>query len=606
MGGGHSPPSPPSPHSQTSTTALMTTTPQQQATSPPSAPSSPGSSLSAIPVHVADFLFDNYVTRVAPQYPIHYTPDLVAMHAAIFHPDEDRPRGSIVTDIPKVYATYTLNLIMAISLSTAARSKQARANSIASGLFARAMEQLPGVLTNDLRGLQALVLLTQYTFLSPGVANFWLLTGFMSQACIDLGLHQEMPEPADEYGHSHSSLPWPLYQDLRRRVFWCAWEMEVAVCGALLRPITLLRRNVTTKFPSVLDDAAIGQAIEDAALTGDEPRLDEDSGRPAKFTSHYIWRYRAVECDIVPVLFHGEPLPASFKSMVGNGEDGDLAAWMDHQERTILEWKAEIHDRTARNTDTTVQSLWDEMQLYADIACDYILITLFRPCPRLRDPPTANLLKAFAAAVGVADGSWQQANRAFGSSKYVFHACYHSFSAAIAFLQALQRIKPAIAAAYPWAQVEANMQAFSRFFATVAERWPAASRCLDEYERLLAPVKRDYLDFLVQAAHAAQAEQDRAAQATAQAASESGIGTTGAFADIDLDEALTLSTFFNASALEPTDHSAQLYMGSGSNTGNGGSTNGFGHTHSSALSAFVAMDWNEEFSFGVDPGAWRV
>lgn len=586
----------------------MNTTPQQQAISPGTSnpsPASPGNSLSAIPVHVADFLFNNYVTRVAPQYPIHYTPDLVAMHTAVFHPDEQA--NSV--HVADVYATYTLNLIMAISLSTAARSKQARANAIASGLFARAMEQLPGVLTNDLHGLQALVLLTQYTFLSPGVANFWLLTGFMSQACIDLGLHQEMAEPLEENSTlkdstGHPGLPWPLLRDMRRRVFWCAWEMEVAVCGALLRPITLLRRNVTTKFPSVLDDDAIGQAIAEAAVAGGKPRLDENSGRPAKFTSHYIWRYRAVECDIVPVLFHGEPVPAIYRDRSESEDDG-LAAWMDHQEHTILAWKAEIHDRTARNTDAASQSLWDEMQLYADIACDYILVTLFRPCPRLRDPPTTNLLKAFAAAVGVADGSWQQANRAFGSSKYVFHACYHSFSAAIAFLQALQRIKPAIAAAYPWAQVEANMQAFSRFFATVAERWPAASRCLDEYERLLAPVKRDYVDFLVQAAHEAQAAQDREAETQAQTQTGTDSETATAFADIDLDEALTLSTFFNASALELADHSAPLY-GSGSGNGGSNTTSGFTHTHATAHSAFVTMDWNEEFSFGVDPSAWRV
>lgn len=266
-------------------------------------------------------------------------------------------------------------------------------------------------------------------------------------------------------------------------------------------------------------------------------------------------------------------------------------------------WKVEIHDRTARNTDAAVQSLWDEMQLYADIACDYIFITLFRPCPRLRDPPTKNLLKAFAAAAGVADGSWEQANCAFGSSKYVFHACYHSFSAAIAFLQALQRIKPAIAANYPWAQVEANMQAFSRFFATVAERWPAASRCLDEYERLLAPVKRDYVDFLVQAAHEAQAAQDREMETQAQATSDA---DTAAFADIDLDEALTLSTFFNASALEPAHYSAPLYVSSNNNNVGVSSSHGFAHTQTTAQSAFVAMDWNEEFSFSVDPGAWRV
>lgn len=488
--------------------------------------------LSSIPVHVADFLFDNYVTRVVPQYPIYYTPDLIAMHNAAFH-----PAGSGVS--PRVavtpYEVFTLNLIMAISLSTAARSKQARANSIASGLFENAMEQISGVLTNDLRGLQALTLLTQYTFLNPSVANFWLLTGFMSQACIDLGLHHELPN------HPHIS---PLERDMRRRVFWCAWEMEIAVCGALLRPITLLRKNITAQFPSQVEDSAITAA-------GIDP-----NGRSTKFTSHCIWRYRQVECDVVPVLFHNEQIPPEFDS---------LEQWMAHQERVILDWKAEIQEATARNENPASQSQWDEMKLYSAIATDYILVTIFRPCPRIKEPTAENLLKAFSAAVGVADGSWQQANLEFGSSKYVFHSCYHSFSAAIAFLQALQRFKAEIAAIYTLKQVESYMNTFSRFFATVAERWPAASRCLEDYERLLAPVKKDFSDFLAQ-------EALRFSQRSSSI--DDLVSTVAMDPSIDLEEAFTFGTFFNAT--------------------------GPGLDDSLGYYAYIPMDWNAEFNFGVD------
>lgn len=486
--------------------------------------------LSSIPVNVADFLFDNYVRRVAPQYPIYYTPELLAMHNAAFHPAE-------LTATPRIvvtpYEVYTLNLIMAISLSTAARSKQARANSIASGLFENAMEQISGVLSNDLRGLQALTLLTQYTFLNPGVANFWLLTGFISQACIDLGLHQELPDDPQISA---------LERDMRRRVFWCAWEMEVAVCGALLRPITLLRKTITTAFPAQVDDSAITEDGIDL------------NGRLTKFTSRFIWRYREVECDIVPVLFHNEPIPPEFNS---------LEQWMAHQERTILDWKAEIHEATTQNTDQALQSQWDEMKLYSTIATDYILVTLFRPCPRLKEPPPENLMKAFSAAVGVADGSWQQANLEFGGSKYVFHSCYHSFSAAIAFLQALQRFKAEIAATYTWKQVESNMEMFSRFFATVAERWPAASRCLEEYERLLSPVKQEFVEFLA-----------REALRIAEEASSMNklVASVGMDPVHDLD--LNFGTFFNAASL--------------------------GMEQTLTYNPYIPMDWHEEFNFGVD------
>ncbi|KEF54363.1 uncharacterized protein A1O9_09529 [Exophiala aquamarina CBS 119918] len=496
-------------------------------------PQSTSRPLPSIPVHVANYLFNNYVTRVSPQYPIHYIPDLVAMHDAVFHqtgPD----RNSRIPVTP--YEVYTLNLIMAISLSTAARSNQSQADSIARGLFENAMEQMPGVLTNDLRGLQALTLLTQYAFLNPSVANFWLLTGFISQACIDLGLHQELPD--------HAAKISVLERDLRRRVFWSAWEMEIAVSGALLRPINLQRRSITTEFPSQVEDAAITPAGIDS------------NGRVTKFSSHYIWRYREIECDIVPILFHNEPIPQEFATLEG---------WMSHQERAILDWKAEIHDGAARNTDPLSQSQWDEMKHYSGIACDYILVTLFRPCPRIKEPTVENFLKAFSAAVGVADGSWEQANLDFGNSKYVFHSCYHSFSAAIVFLQALQRIKIEIAATYTLKQIEMKINAFSRFFATLAERWPAASGCLEEYERLLVPARKEFSDYLVQEAHRLS-DQDSSITQLADGA--------GIYSNYDLGEEFTFGTIFNFPA--PDVDRTLDYC------------------------SYIPVDWDQEFNFAVD------
>ncbi len=488
--------------------------------------------LSSIPVHVADFLFENYLTRVVPQYPIYYTPDLVAMQNAVFHPAD-----SLVSPITTVtsYEVYTLSLIMAISLSTAARTKQARANSIASGLFQNAMKHISSIISNDLKGLQALILLTQYTFHNPSVANLWLLTGFTSQACVDLGLHRELPE------HPHIS---PLERDMRRRIFWCAWEMESAVCGGMLRPKTILRKFITAQFPSQIEDSAITHS-------GIDPK-----GRSTKFTSHFIWRFRQIECELVSVLFHNESISPEFDS---------LEKWMAHQEHLILEWKAEIHNGTSSNNNTSSQSQWNEMKLYSDIASDYMLVTLFRPCPRIREPTAENMIKAFLAAVGVADGSWQQANLEFGGSKYVFHSRHHSFSAAVAFLQALQRFKGEIAATYSLEQVDSYMNTFSRFFATVAERWPAASRCLEDYERLLAPVRKDFVDFLVQ----------KARRISEQTSSIDGFGGSITMVPNDtLEQALEFGSLFNA--ISPGAEDALGYY------------------------PYVPIDWNAEFDFGVE------
>lgn len=428
-------------------------------------PISPAGALSTIPENVADFLFENYRTREVAQYPIFYSADIVRYYHSVFHNQiSGLEPGALATP----YEVYVVSLVMAISLTTAARTQQAWANSIAAGLLKTAMQHIRSVCTNDIAGLQALLLLLEYGFLDPSAANVWFLSGFTTQACIDLGLHHES---LDSRGMDHLTI------DVRRRVFWCAYEMEIATSGALLRPSSLLNKEVSVPFPAEVDDDAISASGVDS------------NGRATKFASRRIWKYRQVEAKVVSVLFHSGEIPHN-----------SLDAWMDEIETKVNSWHEEIYWSATLNPDTEKVSQWEEMCLYADIAREYIIVTLFRPSPRIKEPKSEHLMKAFRAGVGIADGYRKQSNLGFGNSKYVFHCCYHTFSGAIVFLQALQRCKESISATYSLDEVENFLARFSRFFTTIVERWPSASRCLEEFERLAAPVKREYVDYTVQKA----------------------------------------------------------------------------------------------------------
>ena len=176
------------------------------------------SGLSTIPKTVADFLFSNYMTRTFAQCPLFYSADLHAYFNSVF----DNLTAMHDTDMPSgpPRERFIIGLIMAISLTTAARTQQVWANSIATGLMKEAMRNIQSVCTNDIHGLQALLLFLQYTNLDPMAANVWLLSGFTTQACIDLGLHHETPAIKELD---------PLTRDIRRRVFWCAYEMEIEI-----------------------------------------------------------------------------------------------------------------------------------------------------------------------------------------------------------------------------------------------------------------------------------------------------------------------------------------------------------------------------------------
>lgn len=419
--------------------------------------------LDGIDYKTAAGLFNNYLERVINQYPIYHRSDVTGAFNAIYYPasnpGQDSPRHR-----------YIVSIIMAISLSTAARTNQRQANALAYTLVRQAMHFIPDVATNDIAGLQAILLLTQYTFLNPSMADLWLLTGLISQAVIDLGLHQELPVDASISTYD---------RDMRRRLFWCAWEMEVGVCCTFLRSVNLPTQRINVAFPVEVDDTAITRAGIDL------------SGRLSKFTSRRICRFRMIEAEICAVLRHGEPIPK---------ECPTLEHWLQRCENSILEWQREIYHADAANQDPTLEASWTEMKLYSDIATPYIFVALYRPHPRNPTPTPKQQMSAFENAVRVADGYWEQSNSDTGRIKYVFHPCHHVFTCANVFLQVLQRCKPAISEQYGWQDIEDQMDRFSRCFSSIAERWTAATRCQEEYERLLVGIKQEYREFLARKA----------------------------------------------------------------------------------------------------------
>jgi hypothetical protein len=412
----------------------------------------------------ANSLFHNYLDNVITQYPIYHRNDVTSAFNSVYHPasrpGQDTPRNR-----------YIVSLIMAISFFTAARAKQQEANAHAYSLVRHAMQWMPEVATNDISGLQAILLLTQYIFLNPSMADVWLLTGLISQAVIDLGLHQELP---------HDMRISAYTRDMRRRLFWVAWEMEVAVCSIFSRPINLPTRRYDVAFPVEVDDTCITEAGIDF------------SGRVSKVTSKRIWLFRQIEAEIISVLYQNDPLPK---------ECASLDLWMQRIVAAVTEWHNEVYQSAADNKDPTLSARWQEMRLYADIVYPYILLMLYRPSKLIPQPSTDHWVEAFYRAVQIAEGYLNQSEADFSNIKYVFHPCHHCFNAAIIFLQALSRYKSVISLKYNPEQVRSWMQVFSNFFSTIKERWPAASRCSEEYERLLEPIRKEYEEFLLRANH---------------------------------------------------------------------------------------------------------
>ena len=423
------------------------------------------SPLQSIPKAVADFLLEVYISRSMAYFAIFHEGWLRACHKRVIHGTStgNPPQP----EEPTPYDIFTVNLIMALSLTTAARSRQPKARDMAFKLFQHAIPHVPEVLTNSFTGLQALVLIHCYGIMNPAAVNVSYLSSYIMQACIDQGLHRE--------DHPISSKTDVLTRDLKRRVFWTAWELDVSSIASLGRPITLLPRDISTGPHSDLEDGAIHADHIDTR------------GRATKFIAGRVRIFRLLEVEIISVLLHGNPIPTA---------DETLEAWMESAEKQIYAWHAGVHRSARENQDPVLKELWEEMTIFADIATPQTIVALFRPCPKVEKPKTGDLLKAFDASVGVAKGYTRQANFDSGGQKFTFQPVNHVFSAAVVFLHTLRECLPELVVRHTPDEMEDFMACFTTFFSIATERWPAASACMDEYHRLLEPLKQRYTQFL--------------------------------------------------------------------------------------------------------------
>lgn len=205
----------------------------------------------------------------------------------------------------------------------------------------------------------------------------------------------------------------------------------------------------------------------------------------SKFTQRIICSFRLIEAEFVSVLWQHEPIPKEFDS---------IDSWGQSCIDRICQWQQEIYAAARANQDPGLLARWEEMTLYSDIAVPYVYFMLNRPSKLHPVPTTEQRMIALANAVRIAAGYFKQSEAAPGRIKYVFHPCHHVFHCAIVFLEGLQYCKQEVLTTYSWEEVDESMNVFAECFRSIRERWTAATRCLEEYERTLAPVKKEYMD----------------------------------------------------------------------------------------------------------------
>lgn len=206
------------------------------------------------------------------------------LHETTFAKDlEDVYQGS-----KEPYKNFVVNMVMAISL----QKLDAQWAGLADSYYLAAMQYFESVVRpKDLRTLQCLALIGQYSLLTPTRTAVYYIVGLATRICQQLGLADEKTIA----GGSYSMGADPLTLDMRRRLSWIVTLMEFGLAHSMGRPNGFAKSDdlVDVGFFEPVDD----QYITEEGIVPGAPRSQK------KLVAIHFCRMRLVQAEIRRVLY---------------------------------------------------------------------------------------------------------------------------------------------------------------------------------------------------------------------------------------------------------------------------------------------------------------
>lgn len=179
-------------------------------------------------------LIQTYLDNIFVLMPFFSETDLMASVAAVY---ADAGRHAKATD------QWMVRMVLAIVAASRSQEIGDSEYCLAHDHVAAALGHAEDVLhPGSITGIQAIILLVQYSLLDPAVFSCWHLIGFASRVMVDLGLHNE---PAAEVRISKDEC------DMRRRVFYCVYALDRSISMAFKRAFSFTDDSASVALPAV-------------------------------------------------------------------------------------------------------------------------------------------------------------------------------------------------------------------------------------------------------------------------------------------------------------------------------------------------------------------
>jgi hypothetical protein len=190
-----------------------------------------------------------------------------------------------------------------------------------------------------LQELQAVILLAHFALLQPVAPGPAHLTEVAVRTAVNMDLYCEDETDAgftDESRNHRLATHQDRAQDLRRRLWWCAYSLDRMITPYIGRPFSISDQVVTAEFPSMMDEH----------IPRGEPR--------SKHITHHYFKLRQLQSEIHEVLqYQLARAKASNKSNACVNASPSFRSfesfhsWRRDVNRRLDEWKRGIPDQRA-------------------------------------------------------------------------------------------------------------------------------------------------------------------------------------------------------------------------------------------------------------------
>jgi hypothetical protein len=392
---------------------------------------------------LTQLLVQLYNLKVQPMYP--------ALHEPSFAKDVE----VVYSGSPDPYQNYIVRMVIAISL----QKMDTQYAGLADSYYLAALQYLAPVISPmNLRTLQAFALIAEYSLLTPTRTAIYYVMGLAVRLAQSLGINEERTITRTSTGGTADCLE----IDMRRRLFWCTFVMELGLSHALGRPSILATHQDHI-------DVEFFEAVADEYITPEGVLPGAPRPSLKKWIAIHFFKMRMLQLEIRRKLYQKKrPTPKDDKDIWFLQMNAKLETWRDAS--------------PTKDEGSGLNKVWFIGRY------NTMIVFLYRPSPQVPNPSVSAALKVFEACRYNIYLQREQITMGNVDLTWIFTQAI--FMAINALLWSLSFAE--VRRQNPKPDVQKHLQTAMEAIRLGSERWPGVLSAIELYHDLISAILKAY------------------------------------------------------------------------------------------------------------------